>query len=124
MLFESETVVIKLNDLEANDSTAAAAELRKRIPANSTIVVVAANNVVQWLPAISLALQSKMVRINHYLVIDELPETFNSSWPDAPITYFGKTADDLNLARLRGWGYVDASNTSESEVIAAICDAI
>lgn len=124
MLFESETVVIKLNDLGVSDSTAAAAELRKRIPANSTIVVVAYKTSVQWLPAISLALQSKMIRINHYLLIDELPETFNSSWPDAPITYYGQTADELNLARLRGWGFVDSTTTTEAEVIAQICSEI
>jgi hypothetical protein len=124
MLFESENVVVNLNDLNANDSTSAAAELRKRIAANTTLVVVAADVSVKWLPAISLALQSKMVRVNHYVVVNALPETFNSSWPDAPVTYFGQNDDELNLARLRGWGFVDSRTTSESEVIAAICDAI
>lgn len=119
-----EVELVDLNRLDAADSTAAAGLLRTRLSANTQVFVVAQHSCVQWLPAISLALQTRMIRITHYLIGHELPTTFNSTWPDAPITFYAESAESLEIARLRGWNVVSATSQPIEAVIGAIYSEI
>lgn len=119
-----EVEIIELNRLEVTDSTAAAGLLRTRLASNAEVLLVAQHECVQWLPAISLALQTRMIRVVHYVIGHELPATFNSTWPDAPITFYGAETESLNLARLRGWETVNSETQPIEAVIAAIYSEI
>jgi hypothetical protein len=119
-----EAEIVNINELEAANSTEAAGLLRSRIQANTEVLVVANLDRVQWLPAIALSLQTRMIRVKHYVVGHELPLIFNSTWPDAPITFYSADLDALETARLRGWNTVEASTSSIEEVTSAIYSEI
>lgn len=124
MQFFRDVEIVNLHQLEATNSTAAAGLLRSRIQANAEVLVVAQHDRVQWLPAIALAFQTRMIRVKHYVVGHELPLIFNSTWPDAPITFYSADADGLETARLRGWNTVHASSATIEEVTSAIYSEI
>lgn len=119
-----EVEIVDLNRLRVADSTAAAGLLRSQLSANSEVLLAAQHDCVQWLPAISLSLQTRMIRVVHYVIAHELPTTFNSSWPDAAITFYDNNPEALEIARLRGWETVNAESQTLEAVIAAIYSEI
>lgn len=124
MQFQLSPTIVWLERVTGDNATAVVAELRQQLQANETVVVIAKAERVEWLPQIALALKHRLVGIAHYIVVDALPTTFNTVWPDAPISYYGNHPDELNMARLRGWGHYNSTATTIDEVIDEICSEI
>ncbi|MEY3407757.1 MAG: hypothetical protein RL038_818 [Actinomycetota bacterium] len=124
MHFQNSPTIVWLERVAGGNATAVVAELRRQLQANERVIVAAKAEQVDWLPQIALGLKHRLVKIEHYVIEGAMPSTFNTVWPDAPVTYFGSDPAHLDLARLRGWGFENSTTTTLEEVIAEICSGI